>query len=95
MTTAEWTDAFRKGDKRAMATTLLVALRHAHGEAKNDGREPDIGELATGFDRDAVLSLLERTVTILGEAGLVIVAGEPVITRTEPAPDHGRPEGGE
>jgi hypothetical protein len=80
MTSAEWNEAFDKGDPERMGRALLAAIRQAH-EEQDEGQPieygpyggADIGELAPmsdGTERPAyVLDLCTRAAAILRDQG--------------------------
>lgn len=67
MTSNEWSEAVEREESGGMR--LLAAIRQAHDEqgATADDGSVSIGELATGFDRDPVLPLMNRAAEIFKE----------------------------
>lgn len=47
MTSAEWQDAFRRGDPESIGKAVLRAIHEAYGN-RVTGTTPDIGQLAPG-----------------------------------------------
>jgi hypothetical protein len=84
MTSAEWNEAFRKGDPAAVGQMILAAIRQAHAEQTaipdDDYRITDIGELAPtrdGSERpDYVIKLCTRAGSILRDQGVIVIPGE-------------------
>ncbi len=72
MTSAEWQEAFRRGDPDAIGTAVLTCIREAHVRAEGhaDLIAIDIGQLALG-DADEVHDFGVLIGTLMLEHGLL------------------------